>query len=192
MRAVLFVLTCGAELCAQTPLALFTDFEHTPSAGALLAMRQEIARIFEPSGLQPEWHARHETEVLARLPRFVVISFRGACRPQTGLAELVDSDVTLASTEVNDGRVLPFTSVQCDEIRSLMPEAKEPALGIAMARVVAHEIYHVLLQTREHAALGIAKAAHTRRELTALELRFDAGSERRLRGLNRLESQPKP
>jgi hypothetical protein len=67
---------------------------------------------------------------------------------------------------VDHGRVLPFSEVQCDQVRktlfALEPTAgkneKQEALGLAMARVVAHELYHVLASSTAHASRGLAKA----------------------------------
>ena len=48
----------------------------------------------------------------------------------------------------------------------------DPAVvGRALARVAAHEIYHIVAQTAEHQDKGIAKASFSTNDLTAA--RFD-------------------
>jgi len=87
---------------------------------------------------------------------------------------------SLAATDVADGRVLPFGSVDCDTLRRfiapklkfLSPEEKNARLGRAIARVGAHEIYHMLTGSEGHARWGIARARHSREELTAPAFAF--------------------
>ena len=43
---------------------------------------------------------------------------------------------------------------------------------MALGRVIAHELYHVLTQTRHHMTSGIAKAAYTEYELLCPPLNF--------------------
>jgi hypothetical protein len=42
---------------------------------------------------------------------------------------------------------------------------RQKALGLAMGRVVAHEMYHVLAGVTTHAAQGLSKAAESLQEL---------------------------
>jgi hypothetical protein len=51
-------------------------------------------------------------------------------------------------------------------------EDKNARLGRAIARVSAHEIYHMLTGSEEHARRGIARAKHNREELTAPTFAF--------------------
>jgi hypothetical protein len=65
--------------------------------------------------------------------------------------------------------------VRCDAVRDalayLRPEAgafeKQKALGQAMGRVVAHELYHVLANATAHAARGLAQAAESLEDLVS-------------------------
>ena len=74
-----------------------------------------------------------------------------------------------------DGRVLPFSEVRCDAVKQalsyLRPEAdsveRQKALGLAMGRVVAHELYHVLANATAHAAIGMAKAVESLDDLVS-------------------------
>jgi hypothetical protein len=57
-------------------------------------------------------------------------------------------------------------------VKSLSVENKNAALGRAMARVGAHEIYHILTGSGTHASQGIARASHSRAELIAPTFAF--------------------
>ena len=181
MRALVLLFTLAGALCAAAPpLALLTNFENPPSPDALKAMREELARILGPAGLSLQWSGQEEAKQAAVLPRFLLLSFKGVCAAGED-AERAEISSKLGASEMSDGRVLPFARVECDGIRDVVADTRDRTLGVAMARVVAHEIYHVLMQTSKHAKAGIGKARHTKRDLTAAGIRFDAESERELR-----------
>ena len=74
----------------------------------------------------------------------------------------------LGWTHVSDGAILPFSEIDCDRIREFVqkellywkPAEREEVLGRAMARVVAHELYHIFANTPHHGSDGVAKAAY--------------------------------
>ena len=98
--------------------------------------------------------------------------------------------MTLAETDLVDGHILPFGDVQCDQLRQflapveskLKDDAGNVALGRAIARVSAHELYHMLTGSMNHARAGIARAEHSRADLTASAFNFAKPEEAWLRG----------
>jgi hypothetical protein len=54
-------------------------------------------------------------------------------------------------------------------------------LGRALARVIAHELYHIITGTTDHHATGVAKAAFSARDLTDARFEFDNSSISRMR-----------
>jgi hypothetical protein len=46
-------------------------------------------------------------------------------------------------------------------------------LGRAIGRLIAHEIYHMLMQTREHTRNGISKPCFSAADLTANRFEFE-------------------
>jgi hypothetical protein len=90
---------------------------------------------------------------------------------------------------VVDGKILPFSWVDCTALnRFLAPVASEKSkteqedlYGRSMARLLAHEFYHVLAQTNGHAAAGIAKARFSTADLLADHLDFETVALDRLR-----------
>jgi hypothetical protein len=49
-------------------------------------------------------------------------------------------------------------------------------VGRALARVIGHELYHILARTCQHPNAGLAKAAFSLDDLTAPGMNFDATS----------------
>jgi hypothetical protein len=145
-------------------------------------MQQELSGLMRPAGFQVEWKKLGSQPQQGEAGSLIVVELRGTCRPpvesqpQDGL-----EGATLASSSVVDGQVLPFSSIDCSALsRFLGPAlAKESwkhrnyMYGRAMARVLAHEFYHVIAQTREHAVAGIAKPKFTIRDLMAKRLEFE-------------------
>ena len=166
---------------AQHPsVGVFLDFDSPPGAGPLSVMEKEVENILKASGVSLDWRMlkdNHGNEPFARL---VVLKFKGTCKaeqwPQTAtdfgsLGETRE----LASSQVDHGVVLPYGEVRCDELRMALRyihpgtarAARQLAFGRAMARVVAHELYHMLAGTTAHTATGLAKASHSLEDLIA-------------------------
>ena len=111
----------------------------------------------------------------------VVLKFKGKCKvenwaqPGESSTFAPGETQTLGSTQVANGHVLPFSEVKCDAVKQalcyLRPGAnqseKQKALGLAMGRVVAHEMYHILARTTGHAARGLARAAESLQDLVS-------------------------
>ena len=109
----------------------------------------------------------------------VVMRFKGKCQVEgwaEGAVEFGPPSVgsqALGSTEVVNGHVQPFSEIQCDRIREALTyldpatgrKERQRALGVALARVVAHELYHMLAHTTQHAASGLAKASESLQDL---------------------------
>jgi hypothetical protein len=92
--------------------------------------------------------------------------------------------VSLADSSVSEGRVLPFVRVDCaylaqmlaPALRGLPENNREAAFGRALARIIAHEIYHIMGETTEHQTRGVAKASFSVRDLMAEDFSFDHSS----------------
>ena len=117
----------------------------------------------------------------------MVFSFRGSCTAVGGTFDAPVKLFALANTPVREGVVQPYSRTDCDQLRDFL-EPYEPSrlgeearLGRAMARILAHELYHILLQTREHSKTGIAKAVHTPAALLGRSLKFENGELEKIR-----------
>jgi hypothetical protein len=109
----------------------------------------------------------------------MVVRVKGKCRLDSGPAPRTDKG-PLAFAHTSDGKVLPFIEVSCDRIRSTIRpvmwgsqfKMADELVGRAIARVVAHEIYHVMTGT-QHSETGIARHALSGPQLIGDELLFE-------------------
>jgi hypothetical protein len=167
-----------------TPLAIYYAFDNPPSAALVTEMQAELSRVLSDAGLRVTWRAIESPRHGEDFPGIVFLRFRGGCSwvkdDPSGERRSDLSGQSLAETDIADGHVLPFGSVDCDRVRRFLalalqsdrPEERNAALGRAIARVSAHEIYHMLTGSEEHARGGIARASHTRADLTAPAFAF--------------------
>jgi hypothetical protein len=175
--AVTFRL-CAADF-SGAPLAVYYSFDTPPSAALVAEIESEVGRILSVGGVRVAWRDVASPRNGENFQAVVVLRFRGVCTFSEDVAanppEEEPTDQPLAETDVAEGRILPFGSVDCDRLRrfivpamkSLRPEDNNAILGRAIARVSAHEIYHMLTGSEEHARSGIARARHTREQLIA-------------------------
>jgi hypothetical protein len=176
VRVPLAAVWAGLALTAtaQVPtVGVFLDFDHVPGKVPVEVMKKEVANLLKSSGVSLNWRMAGDNTGSESFDGLVVLKFHGKCRAEAWQDETASGAGALGQTLVENGHVLPFTEVKCDAVRQalglLRPEAnqgeKQKALGLAMGRVVAHELYHVLARTTVHAARGLAKAAESLEEL---------------------------
>ena len=162
-----FLASAFAE--TKTPassLAIFFRFESGYSDIALQEMKRELGPLMERSGFRVDWRNRDEGIAADSFDDLVVVDFRGRCRMEAaGLT--YDRGGPLGWTHFANGTVLPFSAVECDRVRSALHSASDVVLGRAMARVLAHELYHVLAQTVIHQKVGITKPSLSRADLVS-------------------------
>jgi len=178
----------GGSLPRTTPpITIYTSYQHDLSDPVEKAMQSELASIMEPVGIQLEWRsleAPNESRVAAEI---VVVTFHGKCDAQSATLSQPESN-GLGWTHLTDGEILPFAEVDCDRVRALvqnnllrLPAAdRSMAFGRAMARVTAHELYHILAHTMRHGS-GLSKPSYSAQELLADEFVFDQRETKALR-----------
>jgi hypothetical protein len=161
-------------------IGLLLRFDNPPALTFITTMQTEVTRLLVPADLRVRWMTPEDLGAQT-FTRALVFSFHGDCRalPAETASERVPLPVILAETAVSESTILPFGEVNCDRLRGFLSgegprgAGVESRLGLATARVVAHEMYHVLLQTKEHGKTGISRAAHTPSALLSKSLRFD-------------------
>lgn len=185
------VLQFAGVCMGAQPIGILFDFSARPDAETIDTMKSEIQNILAPADLnlaiQPISAAQTQS-----FRKIVIVRFRGTCEgrtepaPQFQNASVFDFPA-LGRTYISAGHVLPYIQVYCDEVREFVPlNAKQSVsrtFGRALGRVVAHELYHALLSTRDHSRTGIARFAQSPRDLTREKLALDARSILRLRTL---------
>jgi len=157
-----------------------------PPPGALHYLKQELASLMHSAGVRVEWSANSDSEMLA------VVEFSGDCTPPSGYTSFDatrPSGTPLASTVVTDGRVLPFATVNCAAISrsiggalaKLAPAQRDFFYGRALARVIAHELYHMVTGTGDHTRNGISRSCFSATDLTTERFEFEGAALAQLR-----------
>ncbi len=179
------VLCCasGASIAPPASTASLTvifQFDRNHSEKSFLVMKHELGSILKGSGIQVEWRDRDHVSSSESFANLVVVKFRGVCKMDAAANHDADSG-PLAFTYLSDGVILPFSEVECDRVRSSLRRAmswqdyvhSDAVFGRAMARVLAHELYHVLAGTESHSAKGVALKALSGSELISDQLELD-------------------
>ena len=185
----------GSRQTTVAPIALYTTFQHAPPAAVVLALHDELETIMRPLGLRFEWRSLSAVSGDAVAVELAVLSFKGRCDAGSLQPQRVASGA-LGWTHVSDGIILPFSDVDCDRIRAFVQKdlraigggEREAVFGRAVARVVAHELYHIFANTSRHGSCGIGKAAYTVQELLAADFQFEPPESEALRGSKAYES----
>jgi hypothetical protein len=160
----------------STPVTAVLMPDGRYSSVAIREMGHEASRILKESGVAFHWHIGTNAQVSNGL--LVVVKLRGECDMGASPAFLRPGPLGWAHEE--DGTVLPFSELACDNIRGAVQSALlvgnqlrgNVLLGRAMGRVLAHELYHIVADTAEHGR-GVAQAALSPKDLTSGELGLD-------------------
>jgi len=180
----------GVCLAAQ-PIEVVFDFKAPPEPAVVNVMKSEIREILQPAQLNLTFQRAGDAASLEIFRKIILVRFQGVCQSgwsvdpiQFSQPALLDYPA-LGRTEVSDGQVMPFVHIFCNEVRAFVPTVsrtpQQQMYGRALGRVVAHELYHALLSTVQHAHGGIASAVQSARDLTREKLTLDRASIERLR-----------
>jgi len=131
---------------------------------ALSEMKLELNSLMERAGFEIDWLGKEASSAIMK-GDLVVVELRGSCQPPSASVS-EPGVVRLGSSAVADGKVLPFSWVDCTALAQLLEpyltreqkQRRESVYGRAVARVLAHELYHVLGHTLAHTASGLSKA----------------------------------
>lgn len=193
LTGVCACLEAATRPANPNPLAIYYSFDSAPPPVLFSEIQTELDRILAPTGISVVWRSLEHRSPGEAFREIVILRFQGACYFEPGVSDSPAADngsLTLAETDLVDGRILPFGDVQCDRLRhflapvesKLKEDAGNAALGRAIARVSAHELYHMLTGSMNHARAGIARAEHSRAELTGSSFDFAKPEEAWLRG----------
>src|SRR5262249_38473459 len=179
-------------------VAVFLDFENTPSIPAVEAMKREAGLALDPAGARFFWLILNGDAPSETFDDLAVLRFRGSCRADAAKTGPNSDRVTLGSTEVAAHGVTSYGNVECDQLNSCLarelgafcPGDRDEVFGRALGRVAAHELFHVLGRTTEHSHKGLSKALETPFDLIRKDFRFDRQAVLRLR--RRLEPEGDP
>ena len=169
--ALFAVLASACAAFAAGPVTVILQFEAQHSEPSVNEMKRELQNLMRDAGVELNWRTLNEISSSDSFPRIVVVTFHGTCQLKPWAAPLPADPVALAYAHVSNGTVIPFADVECDRIRSSLtatPGAHSDLLyGRALGRVLAHELHHIIGQTRAHTQQGISRKSLSARDLIA-------------------------
>jgi hypothetical protein len=186
----LLCFACFSLLGASTPtrpsdsLTVVLDIkDHHYSPSSLAAMETETQRIFADTGMKLDWRLKDQLPAHAEFANVVLFTMTGSCRMNM-TPVLIDERGPLALTYISDGEVLPFGEVRCDRIKTSLQRSRHPnngrswdtLFGIALGRVMAHELYHMLSDECDHTRNGVTRGSLGADELVSGALRLDSSA----------------
>lgn len=170
------------------PLRIYTQYRVPPDPSIERVMERELSLLVSPIGLDVAWRSLSGSSRGEVTPALVVVTFLGACN--TGAWEIRNGyPRALAWTHVSDGVIIPFVDVDCDSLRNLIQgrllrvdfRMRADLFGRAVARVIAHELYHVFAETKHHGKEGVAEPVFNATELLSEDFSFAEREFRTLR-----------
>lgn len=176
----------------HTELAVYLTVDPKQSAAPLENMKSELSGIMESAGYRVVFSDPRAPDPSAQFPALVVLELHGACGMPPGsyrTERAVASGASLAETSVSAGVVMPFSRINCANLTRLIgpeladesPAQRDYLYGQAMARIAAHEFYHVVLGSCTHGRQGVAKASFSVNDLLGERFDFDRVSLANLR-----------
>lgn len=171
----------NAAQAGKAPLGVYYSFDAPAPAALVTVMQSELARIFAPSGVTVAWRSATPSDNHPEdFPGLVLFRFIGRCTTDDIPDDVNPEGQSLGETAISDGHVLPFATVNCERIKAFiapmlkrMPtQWKTEMMGRALARVSAHEIYHMLTGVAKHDDSGIFRPVNTRTDLTTTTFSF--------------------
>src|SRR5581483_3264356 len=181
--AALALIAHGQTSSGKQPISpligVYLDFDHLPEGVPVQVMEHAVENLLKPAGVTLAWRLSNQNLGTEAFSGLAVLKFKGRCdaqapKPPSEFGSLGEENA-LAFTSVSKGVVLPFAQVECDEVRKALTYVvpgtgalqREQALGLALGRVVAHELYHVLANTAHHTGDGLAKGSELLRDLVS-------------------------
>ena len=188
----------GQERWADPPIALYTSFQQPVPSEVFQSLQDELDDLMVPAMMHLEWRSLAGLTGSEISSELAVVKFLGRC-DVGGLAMKAAHPDALGWTHVSDGVILPFADVDCGRIRQFVQKdlmffhtsEREGVFGRAVARVLAHELFHIFTQTAHHGSEGVGKSAFTVQELLSDSFQFH-GKEAGMLQLMAIHVNPAP
>jgi hypothetical protein len=159
----------------------------SPSSLVLDEMKKEASAILLPLGVNFDWRLASENQGKELFSRVVFVKFEGHCSPESNAGGVVGDEFPLAATKVTEVGVIPYSTVDCHAVRTLLfsggdiPIRREHFMGRALGRVLAHELLHVLLRATGHTRHGPGRESLSSHDLKGSGEDFDRNEKELLR-----------
>lgn len=170
----LFVLTATAS-AGDSNLTVVLDYEQPHSHSSFDAMQVELQTLLKGAGVHVQLEDKASVAPNTQFRDLLVFKMSGRCdATPVPMEALSDERGPLAMAFSSDGQILPFGEVKCDRVREslqrtlgrgLPTDNQRSAYGAALAKVMAHEIYHMLGRDPRHTHSGLTKEALSSHEL---------------------------
>lgn len=168
----------GADPKIPARYTLLLQSENPLPEKMLAEITTEVNSVMRYSGLHFEVQLFSEMTPNQEFQELAVVRVKGECRMSALPVRRMDGPLAFAHT--SDGQVLPFMDVFCDRIRGSIRSAMwgdhfrrpDEVMGRAMARVIAHELYHIIGNTCHHSDSGISKHSLSGEQLVGEHLEF--------------------
>ena len=172
--ALFAVIASACITFAAGPVTLILQFDAQHSEPSVNEMKRELQNLMRNSGVDLNWRSLSEISSTDSFASVVVVTFHGACEIKALTPPPLTEPMALAYAHVSNGSIIPFADVECDRVRSSLgmsqtaPGARgDLLLGRALGRILAHELHHIIGQTRAHTQHGISKKSFSARDLIA-------------------------
>ena len=161
-------------------ITILTRFEYPLSAETRAALEAELRILLSPAALFPVLRDMDLKTPSEQFKELVVVKIHGSCTFDLRSRRSAIPG-PLAAAHSTDGYVLPFVDIACERIRDVLQPAlrglhydRLPSLfGRAMARVLAHELYHVLGRTKKHGDSVLTGERMSAQQLLADRVQFE-------------------
>jgi hypothetical protein len=171
----------------KTITLVVTFDQHEAQPEVVEALKSELAEIWRSEPVKLDWRPLESIKPGDSFNDLVVVHFKGDCHFRPEIRPFMIDERGLqtpgpfAYSPTVNGEVQPFSAVLCERVEHSVQSALEPGqykkadalYGRALGRVLSHELYHILNQTRDHQRQGLAKKALTGRQLIEDDFRFD-------------------
>jgi len=164
MHPVVLPLLLGSTLSVELPIYVGVELPPRALEWALA----EADRLFDAGGIRFQWRLSPD-EPLSSAPASVVVLPRPETVVISGCSRNLH-DHRLGHTHIGARRVTLWTeqvarAVEGGWDRKESPRVEEDALGIALGRVLAHELGHLFLRLNGHRENGLMKPSFSHRAL---------------------------
>ena len=183
LLACLPLFRASASWSSTIPLTVVLDIQDERySRASLSAMKTETQRILKETGMKLDWRLKSELGDSPEFINVVVFTMTGSCSVDSSPV-MIDERGPLALTYTSDGEILPFGEVRCDRVKASLQRNQQlpfrrsnSALGVALGRVMAHELYHILAKETKHTGSGVTQTSLRSDDLVCSGLKLDSAA----------------
>ena len=179
LPCAMLLATAGLLSAADQPsVTVLVDFDTPPSELSFNLMQKEATTMLGTTGVKLNFKLKSEAAG-ETFDDVVLMSFKGRCGMDS-MPVVLDERGPLAFARTMNGEIQPFGVVQCNRVQNTLKKAMwgrdykqgDALMGRALGRVVAHELYHMLAKTPDHADTGVTKKALSGKALMSDKLEF--------------------